>query len=186
MPEQFANTAKSTLASGFTIGGSTLTLASSGGAAFPATGPFAIKIDNEYFIVGTRSGDVLSSLTPAAEGSTAANHSLGATVTHILTARSLLAGIVDPTQSTLNGTTSGSAISSMPTQAPTYKRFIVYFNAYFNSTGTPQTITFPTAFATVNVITLNVDPACTVSLTTLTLPASMGAAVTGIVIVEGY
>ncbi len=95
-------------------------------------------------------------------------------------------GLTGGAQSTLSGTTTGSAVSSQPFQAPTYKKVIVFFSAYENTTGTPQTITFPVAFAQTPVFTANSDPACTVSTTTLTLPASMGATMTGWVILEGY
>ena len=89
-------------------------------------------------------------------------------------------------QAVLTGTTAGSATSYMPAVTAPYKKFLAYLAGYENTTGTAQTVTFPTAFAHVPAITANTSSGATVSATTLTLPASMGAPVTGFVIVEGY
>lgn len=87
---------------------------------------------------------------------------------------------------TVNGTTAGTAVWTMPEQGTSYKRFVVYLNGYENTTATAQTITFPTAFTSAAVVTTPaLSPAPTVSLTTLTLPASMGATLSGLVLVEG-
>lgn len=90
------------------------------------------------------------------------------------------------TQTTLAGTTSGSAIWSQPVSTPVWKRVVVYLSAYYNSTGSAQTITFPTPFTQTPILVANSDPEATVSTTTLTLPASMSGAVTGWIIIEGY
>lgn len=96
----------------------------------------------------------------------------------------LLAG--SQAQSTLNGTTAGTAISSQPFQGAGYKKFIVRLSGYNNTTGSPQTIAFPTGFTLTPVITVNSLPVCSVSTTQLTLPASMSGPISGWVIVEGY
>lgn len=87
--ETYSNNAKSSLLSGITSGATSLTLASGGGAAFPSSGNFRIIIDAEIILVGVRSTDTLSSLTRGIEGTTAAAHSAGAPVAHVMTAGSL-------------------------------------------------------------------------------------------------
>jgi hypothetical protein len=89
------------------------------------------------------------------------------------------------TDVTLAGTTAGSAVSSQPFRASTYKKVIVFLNGYNNTTGSAQTITFPVAFTQTPVILAQSDPPCTVSTTTLTLPTSMSGPTTGFVILEG-
>ena len=56
---------------------------------FPNAGNFHIRIDDEIIIVGNRIGTVFSSLTRGAEGTTAASHASGVSVTQPLTAESL-------------------------------------------------------------------------------------------------
>jgi len=87
MSEQFANNAQTTLSAGMLIGDSFLTVTSA--AAFPASGTFRVLIDSEIIVVGAVSGNSFSSLTRGAEGTLAAAHSNGATVTAILTAGAL-------------------------------------------------------------------------------------------------
>ncbi len=90
-------------------------------------------------------------------------------------------------QTTLSGTTAGTAVSSMPFQGATYKKFIVYFSGYENDTATNQTITLPTAFTNTPVLTASV-PGLTVtaSTTTITIVAPNSTTTfTGWVIVEG-
>jgi hypothetical protein len=88
-------------------------------------------------------------------------------------------------QSTLTGTTTGTAISAQPFSGANYKKFLVYFNGYENTTATPQTITYPVAFIH-TPRTVADDAGCTVTATTLTLPVSMSSAVTGWLILEGF
>ncbi len=97
-------------------------------------------------------------------------------------------------QTTLNGTTAGSAIYSMPFKSHTnfgvdvgsFQKFILFLNGYRNSTGTAQTITWPNRFTNSPAILKDDSGGSTVSTTTLTLPISMGAPVTGWIIIEGY
>jgi len=62
--------------------------------AFPATGNFRIKIDNEILIVTVRAGNTLT-VTRGAEGTTAATHASGASVIHLLTKGSLNARVAN-------------------------------------------------------------------------------------------
>lgn len=97
-------------------------------------------------------------------------------------------------QTTLTGTSAGSIVWSQMEQGTAYKRFAGYLNGYENTTTTAQTITFPTAFSFPPAIQARssgstnstLSFAATASTTTLTLPASMTAAVTGWLLAEGY
>jgi hypothetical protein len=89
-------------------------------------------------------------------------------------------------QTTLKGTTAGTAVWSQPGQDSSWKRFLVYLNGYENTTTKAQTITYPVAFTNRPRITSDDSGGATASTTDLTLPASMGATKTGWVIVEGY
>lgn len=93
MAEQLANNAASTLSSGIDNIVTSLTVAN--GTVFPASGNFRIVIDSEIIIVGARTGNTLSSLTRGAEGTTAASHSSGAAVTHVVTKGGLDAYLSD-------------------------------------------------------------------------------------------
>jgi hypothetical protein len=81
--ELFANNATTTLNGGINSAVTSLVVASA--AAFPSSGNFRILIDSEYMLVTAVSGTTFT-VTRAAEGSTAASHANGATVTCILTA----------------------------------------------------------------------------------------------------
>lgn len=90
-------------------------------------------------------------------------------------------------QSTLAGTTAGSVVWSQPFQGNAYKKFVGAAEGYENTTATHQTITFPVAFSQTPAIVSNGGlTGLTVTTTTLTLPASMGATVSGTIIVEGF
>ena len=91
------------------------------------------------------------------------------------------------TQTTLTGTTAGSVVWSQPEQGSAYKKFVAFANGYENTTATAQTITFSTAFTETPIILGNsTGMTLTASTTTLTLPASMSATATGMIIIEGY
>jgi hypothetical protein len=90
------------------------------------------------------------------------------------------------TQTTLNGTTAGTAVWSQPAMDSSVKKIVVFLNGYENTTATAQTITYPVAFTNTPKITSDDSGGSTASTTTLTLPASMSATKTGWVIVEGY
>lgn len=87
--ETYANNTSSTLASGIIAGDTTLSVASATG--FPTTGQFRILIDSEILLVTAVSGTTFT-VVRGVEGTTAASHSGGMTVTQILT-RDGLGGI---------------------------------------------------------------------------------------------
>ena len=95
--------------------------------------------------------------------------------------------IAPPSTASLTGTTTGSITYIQVNSLSTYKKVLLYANGYENTTATAQTITFPTAFITVAAVSANTTGmTVTANLTTLTLPASMGAAASGVIVVEGY
>jgi hypothetical protein len=82
--EQFANNASSTLASGINDTVGTLDVVSA--ALFPTSGNFRLLIGTELFLVTGVSGTTFTVATPRGkEGTTAASHLAGATVTLVLT-----------------------------------------------------------------------------------------------------
>lgn len=84
--DQFANNYSTTLNGSITASSTAITLTSATGAP---TAPFRVLIDSEIIYVGARSGTSCTSLTRGAESTTAASHSSGGTVTHVLTAGAL-------------------------------------------------------------------------------------------------
>lgn len=86
MTEQFVNNVSTTLNGAILAGATSITVTSA--AAFPATGTYTVEIDAEYFLCGTRTGNVIP-VTPGSEGTTQAAHGNGATVTIIQTARGM-------------------------------------------------------------------------------------------------
>lgn len=86
--EKFANNYSSTLNGTIVAGATSLTPTSTAGA--PGTGQFRILIDSEIIIVGSVSGGQFQNLTRGADGTAAAGHTNGATITHILTAGSIV------------------------------------------------------------------------------------------------
>lgn len=86
MAEQYANNAITTLASTITDIATTLVL--SDASAFPATGNFRLLVDDEILVCSSRAG-VTCTVSRGQEGTTAAAHTAGATVSHVLTAAAL-------------------------------------------------------------------------------------------------
>lgn len=86
----------------------------------------------------------------------------------------------------VTGTTAGTATWWQGGTNPMDKKAVVILAGYQNSTATPQTITFRTPFNNAPAIMKDDSGGATVSTTTLTLPASMGSAKTGWIILEGY
>jgi hypothetical protein len=84
--EQFANNARTTLASG--MDGSQTTLSVTSATGFPSVGQFRIIIENEILLVTGVSGTTFT-VTRGAESTSAASHSSGVSVTHIITKGSL-------------------------------------------------------------------------------------------------
>lgn len=91
MSYQFSNNATTTLSGAITAGDTTLSVVSAAG--FPASGDFTIVIDSEILLVTGIAGSTWT-VARGAEGTTAAAHSAGASVTHVLTAAALKDGLV--------------------------------------------------------------------------------------------
>jgi len=92
-------------------------------------------------------------------------------------------------QGSLTGTTAGTVKYTQPVCSAGYKKIIFVLNGYENTTITRQSIPasqpYSFGFATQAVVTHD-DTGATTYDTQLRLPISMGAPVTGIIIVEGY
>jgi hypothetical protein len=88
-------------------------------------------------------------------------------------------------QTTINGSTSGSTVSSMPFQGSTYKKVVIYVNALVNATSTSYT--FPTAFTKTPAITyVPSGDAALITLSTTVVTFAVGTFVSGFVTIEGY
>lgn len=89
---EYAGAAKRTALSGdITAASTTITVADATGYPTGATGPFAIALSQgqaaeEKILVTSRSGNTLTINTRGYDGTTASNHSSGATIDHVLTA----------------------------------------------------------------------------------------------------
>jgi len=106
--EQFSNDASSTLNG--TISSSATTLVVTSATLFPSIPQFRIVVEAEIMIVTGVTGTTFT-VTRGAEGTTAASHTSGVSVTHVLTAGALanfpIASALLPTI-TITGDTSGS------------------------------------------------------------------------------
>jgi hypothetical protein len=86
-----------------------------------SSGPFRIKIDNEWMVVTSGGATTTWTVIRRAEGSTAATHSIGATVTHVVTDVAL-----------------GSVIDSARPQVPNVARFNAWGIKYRGVTPMPK------------------------------------------------
>ncbi len=103
-------------------------------------------------------------------------------------------GIFEPTfnfinstnSNTLNGTSAGSIVYSMPEQGVA-KKFVAYANSYENDTSTSQSITFETSFTNTPIITNNTTGlSLSVSTSGLTINTPDSTTTySGVIIVEG-
>ncbi|MEM3423437.1 MAG: hypothetical protein QXE51_02630 [Nitrososphaeria archaeon] len=85
----------------------------------------------------------------------------------------------------VNGTSSGTILVSNPVNSSFYKKYILYFSNYENTTTTAQTIS--TNFSSIGGVTSNTTGmSVTFSNNILTLPTSMSATASGIIVIEGY
>ena len=91
--------------------------------------------------------------------------------------------LLTTTQHTINGSSSGTVVWSMPFQGSSYKKGVVYFNA-MNDAGT--SITYPTAFTKTPFVygASSCTAVATTNTTTLTISATSG--VSGFLFIEGY
>jgi hypothetical protein len=102
--EQYKNNLATTLSGAINASVTSLTVASATG--WPTTGDFRILIDSEILLVTAVSGTTFT-VTRGAESTTAASHSDGAAITHVLTAgalEALLARTTTVAASSLSGT----------------------------------------------------------------------------------
>jgi hypothetical protein len=87
--EQFANSAQTTLSAAITSTTATSISVVNGGPPFSSSAQFRILIDSELMLVTAGAGTNTWTVTRGIEGTTAATHSSGATVTEVLTAGGL-------------------------------------------------------------------------------------------------
>jgi hypothetical protein len=80
-----AGTATTTLNEGATLTATDTTLTVTSAAAFPATGKFKIKIDDEVMYVTAGGGTTSWTVTRAQNGTRASTHADGATITMVIT-----------------------------------------------------------------------------------------------------
>lgn len=90
---------------------------------------------------------------------------------------------VSPT--TVVATTAGNLYWSQPYQGSAYKKTVLNFVGYENTTATAQTITFTTPYSYAPTILGSSPSGMTVSTTGVTLPISMAATFTGQCFIEG-
>lgn len=87
---KYANSAQTTLNNGGTLGSGDPTVTVTDGSVFPATGIFVVKIGTELATIASRSSNVLTFAARGVEGTSAASHADGSTITGVLSAGALL------------------------------------------------------------------------------------------------
>ena len=129
------------------------------------------------------STDALNSATTTIDVVSATAPIMGQILTATDSTHATWQTLLDSTQTTYTGSTSGTAIWSMPFQGTSYKKFVINLQSLTDAGGT---ITFPTAFTNVPYI-YGDSAALAVSsadATTFTLASTI--AITGNVFVEGF
>ncbi len=124
--ELLANNAQTTLSAAITTTGAT-TLTVTSASAFPATGTFRVLVDSELMSVTGVSGTTFT-VTRGVEGTSAATHTSGATISQVITAAGLLAaGAASNAQTaalssdyTVTGTMANAGLSVSLPEAGTY------------------------------------------------------------------
>ena len=95
--EQFTNNAQTTLNNGGNVASGDTSFVVTSASGFPLAANFRIIIDSEIMLVTGLSGTTWTVLR-AQEGTSAASHTNGAAVTHVLTSGSMLQAMIDRSQ----------------------------------------------------------------------------------------
>jgi hypothetical protein len=111
-------------------------------------------------------------------------HAANWTAIPVLTAGGLING--SGPQATIAGTTAGTVTLGQPIVGAAYKKVVACANGYRNSTATAQTWTYPTPFINVPAVISDGLTGVSSTATALSLPTSMGIALSGTIIVEGF
>ena len=86
------------------------------------------------------------------------------------------------TQTTVNGSTAGTAICSMPFAGASYKKAMIFLNG-FNGSGT---YTFPASFSGTNTIVVGGPLAADVTVTATNASITTTTNTSGGAVIEGY
>ena len=106
-----------------------------------------------------------------------------------VTGATLAGAIINSNQTLASfaGTSAGTVYWSMPFQGTAYKKVIIYFDGYGNTTTTAQTITYPVAFTyTPSIYNPNSVAGLNATTTELAINPVSASAYTGFVVLEGF
>ncbi len=155
-----------------------------GNGGFSHLGPWTVGSTNYGF---DASGDLLTPsitlgaanpLTISNDSSGNLNLSGGLTVTGAVNSSAAVTN--------LSGTTAGTVSWSQPFQGTSYKKVILNFTGYENTTATAQTISFPTVFTSVPAASQSCPAGIEVGTDEAILPVSMSNSFTGQCILQGH
>lgn len=106
-----------------------------------------------------------------------------------VTGATLAGAIINSNQTLASfaGTSAGTVYWSMPFQGTAYKKVIIYFDGYGNTTTTAQTITYPVAFTYTPIIyNPNSVAGLNATITELAINPVSTSTYTGFVVLEGF
>lgn len=151
--EAFANDFETSLSAAITTTTATsITVAGFSGA--PTSGNFRVRIDNEILLVTAGHGTTSWTVRRGQEGTTAATHSSGAAVVHILTAAGLVNGQLQSQEWTHGGTLhyEGTSVGSTNAVSPTayYSTFDTFYAQQFTASGVLNRVRLFVKSATAN------------------------------------